>query len=171
MAHDNRRTVGTLLGVALVSALAVGCVTPAESAGIGELELVVEPAVAPYDVVGRFRLTGLEAGTLDREIVFDGARSRGNVSLPAGRYSLTLQPGASVLCADGARDVLDTFEDGAAPSATLVSAPPRLVSIAPGQTLTARITLDLERPVAHVSSAGGAHVTCGPRGTTVLSRR
>jgi len=171
MAQYNRRTVGMLLGMGLASALGVGCATSSESAEAGALELVIEPSQAPYDVVGRFRLTGLEAGTLDRDVVFDGVRSRESVSLPPGRYSLTLHPGASVLCADEGRDILAAFEDGVSPTATrLVSAAPRLVTIAPGETLTARIRLDAE-PQPSATSARGAQTPCAPAATTVLSRR
>jgi hypothetical protein len=167
MAHWIRRSVIALVGMAL----GVGCVST-QSDTRGELELLVEPAVAAYDVVGRFRLTGLEAGTLDRELVLDGVSSRASVALPPGRYSLTLQPGASVQCAEGAREVLDALDDGVwrAPG-QLVSAAPRLVTIAPGETSSARIRLDVQPQRSDTTPSSSEHSPCAPSAATVLSRR
>jgi hypothetical protein len=167
MARWIRESMGALLGMGLVAALGAGCSAPAGSAGRGEIELVVEPATATYDVVGRFRLTGLGAGTLDRDVVFDGTRSRGSVALPAGHYALTLQPGASLHCAGGDRDSSDALDTAVSTPARLVSAPPRLVTIATGERLTARITLDAE-PTARGTSE---ETPCAPLAVTVLSRR
>lgn len=150
--------VGLLLGA--------GCASSSERAG--ELELVVEPGAAPYTIQGRFHLVGLEPGTLDRQLAFDGVRSRASTWVPAGRYRLELHAGASVVCA-GAADAELASLGGAAPiSANLVSAPPRELGIQPGERLTARVALG---PSSRAGSSEAGFSPCEPPVERVLSRR
>jgi hypothetical protein len=138
-----------LLGAAL-ALVASGCAEPVEAARPGELELVVDP-LASYAMVGRFQVNAIEPWSPSRDIDFDTSISSARLELPAGSFTLALGAGARLVCAG-------EDDDLSAPSAVprLVSAPPRVISIAPGQVTKARISFGGTPPRSPEMAQGSA---------------
>jgi hypothetical protein len=148
-----------LFGAAAALAL-FGCALPAAPVRPGELQVLVDPD-ASYSLVGRFHLNAVEPWSPSRDIDFDAARSTARVELSPGTYSLVLAPGARLVCAG---EEPETFAEPSA-SARLVSASPRLLSIAPGGITTAHVHFGA--PPSATSASGEALLDADPCGTRV----
>lgn len=164
MAFRLHRSFGFgLLGVAF-ALVASGCAEPVEAARAGELELSVDPQ-ASYAMVGRFQVNAIDPWSPSRDIDFDTSTSSARVELPAGSFTLALGAGARLVCAG-------EDDDLSAPSAVarLVSAPPRIISITPGQVTRARISFGGAPPrseMAQASAAGHLAEALDPCGTSL----
>lgn len=134
MAVCQLRSVTFGLACAAFALVASGCATPAPAASSGQLELRLD-SEASYALVGRFRVNSIDPWSPSRDIDFDAATSRARIELPPGTFALALGAGARLVCVG----------DDAAPSGEtaagvrLVSASPRVITIAPGGLTRARI--------------------------------
>jgi hypothetical protein len=133
MAIGHQRWVGFGLASAACALFLFGCESPAEPAGAGRLELRLEPGTS-YTLFGRFHVNAIEPWSPSRDIDFDAATSHALIDLPPGIFSLALGAGARLLCAGEDPAPFAPFS-----AARLVSAPPRVITIAPGELTTARI--------------------------------
>jgi hypothetical protein len=89
---------------------------------------------ASYALVGRFHLNALEPWSPSRDIDFDTTTSQVRLELPAGTFTLALAAGARLVCAG------EQAEPLGASAPRLVSAPPQVISITPGELTTAHVS-------------------------------
>jgi hypothetical protein len=133
MAIRHQRSVGFGLSSALCAVVLAACAAPAEPVRPGALELRVDPQ-ASYGLIGRFHVNAIDPYRPSRDVDFDAATSRARIELPPGTFALSLAAGARLVCAGEPAEPL-----GAA-IPRLVSASPQVISIAPGELTTARIS-------------------------------
>jgi hypothetical protein len=171
MAIGHQRSVGSILASAACALALFGCEAPTEPARVGRLELRLEPEPS-YTLIGRFHVNAIEPWSPSRDIDFDSTTSHARIDLPPGIFSLELAAGARLVCAG--EDPASFAPSSAA--ARLVSALPRVLTIAPGELTTARISFGAaptsrgeapleaegEEPTAARHSAGASD-PCGAR--------
>lgn len=163
MAIRHSRSVWSGLFAAASALALAGCSAPAQPARPGELELRLDPE-ASYSLVGRFHVNALEPWSPSRDIDFDPATSNARIELPPGTFTLTLAAGARLVCAG---DAPAPIVDGST-LPRLVSAPPQVISVTPGELTTARIAFGAPLAASEPALAAAATATeepdpCGTR--------
>jgi hypothetical protein len=154
-----------LVGLGLMFAgLAGGCdATASASPRQGQLQLIVGSGHGPadYALAGRFGLRGLSTGSARySELEVDADSLHASVALPAGTYSLTLDPGATLLCPSA------TGPAGPGAVERPVSSWPRIIVIQPDRTTLARLDYGSARASSDPALARAEHAAgfdpCGP---------